>query len=230
MTIDTDSETISAETAGSEATGTEATGTETLADRAVRRSLASREAAARAEVQRLLDATLALVRKGDGDGPPRVADIVSEAGLSNQAFYRHFAGRDELLAAVAEAGTSRLVSYLGHLMEKEQDPLQQLRRWIEGVLAQASRQDVARETRAVMLPSRARRKNRWSSDPLVAARDLLLEPLRSLGSSDPDRDAEVIGAAVFDRLDHFLWEAEPTAADVEHLVRFCQRAVTGAPC
>ena len=35
---------------------------------------------------------------------PRVADIVAEAGLSNDAFYRHFASKDALVAALVEDG------------------------------------------------------------------------------------------------------------------------------
>lgn len=202
--------------------------TGTLADRAVRRALASKEAAARAEVQRLLDATLALIRRDGGESPPRVADIVAEAGLSNQAFYRHFAGRDELLAAVAEAGARRVVTYLRHQMAKDDQPAGQIRRWIEGVLAQA-KPEAAHETRAVALPiRRAAPVEARTRDPLDDARDLLLAPLTALGSTDPSRDAALVAAAAFDRLKHHIWVEPPSRADVEHLSRFCLRAV-GAP-
>lgn len=200
----------------------------TLADRAVRRALARREATARAEVQRLLDATLALIRRSGDESPPRVADIVAEAGLSNQAFYRHFAGRDELLAAVAEAGARRVVTYLEHQMAKATEPGAQVRRWIEGVLAQA-KPDAAHETRAVTIPMRRSASvATWGRDPLDDARDLLLRPLRALGSDDPERDAALVSAAAFDRLKHHIWVEPPTRDDVEHLVGFCLRAV-GAP-
>ncbi len=192
-----------------------------LADRAVRRALAPREAAARAEVQKLIDATLAVIRRNGIETPPRVADIVAEAGLSNQAFYRHFAGRDELLAAVTESGASRLMTYLEHQMAKESDPGLQIRRWIEGVLAQAAKPAVARDTRAVLWSARGT-PLRTSRPP---AGDLLIEPLRCAGSGDPERDAAVITAAVFGRLEHHLWEEPPTDADVEHLISFCLAAV-----
>lgn len=199
---------------------------ETLADRAVRRAVAAKEATARAEVQRLLDATLTLVRRDGGRNVPRVADIVTEAGLSNQAFYRHFTGRDELLAAVAEAGAIRLVSYLAHQMAKESDPRAQIRRWIEGVMAQAAKPDVADETRAVTMSGRRGLGLTQRSDPLTAARDLLLEPLRALDTDDPERDAAVLAAAVFDRLEYHLRVRPPSRADITHLVGFCLRAVT----
>ena len=44
--------------------------------------------------------------------PPRVSDIVAEAGSSNKAFYRYFAGKDDLILAVMERGVAIVVSYL----------------------------------------------------------------------------------------------------------------------
>jgi hypothetical protein len=74
------------------------------AARAVSRSLASRRSTYVEEVQRLLDAGLALMV--EGQDAPRVADIVRRSGLSNQAFYRHFASKDELIVAVVESTRS----------------------------------------------------------------------------------------------------------------------------
>ena len=53
-------------------------------------------------------------RRSDGHAPvrnrfrPRVADIVTEAGISNEGFYRHFASKDALVAAILDDGTERL--------------------------------------------------------------------------------------------------------------------------
>ncbi len=63
---------------------------------------------------------------------PRVADIVAAAGLSNDAFYRHFSSKDALVAAILEDGTERLTSYLAHQMAKEPTPERQVRRWVDG--------------------------------------------------------------------------------------------------
>jgi AcrR family transcriptional regulator len=222
-----------------------------LVDRAVRRALAPREAAARAEVQRLIDAALAVIRRNGTEAPPRVADIVAEAGLSNQAFYRHFSGREELLAAVAEQGASRLVPYLEHQMAKEHGPAGQLRRWVEGVMVQASKPVVARDTRAVLWsargaraaprPGRVERGEGGRAAPRPGglergsgaraglarppAEELLIAPLSQAGRPDPERDAAVIATTVFARLEHHLWVQPPTDADVEHLVSFCLTAV-----
>ena len=199
-------------------------GDHSLVEQAVRRSLQSREDAVRAEVQRLLDATLVVIRRTGVESSPKVADIVAEAGLSNQAFYRHFAGRDDLLAAVAEAGAVRLVSYLGHQMGKFTEPADQIGVWIRGVLGQAAKPSVARDTRAVV--SSGRRSRRPIAVP-QSAPGLLVEPLRRLGSADPERDADVIASAVFGRLEYHLWVRPPSDEDTEHLVAFCLAAVGG---
>ena len=41
-----------------------------------------------------------VVMRREGNIDPQVRAIVQEAGLSNQAFYRHFASKDALLLAV----------------------------------------------------------------------------------------------------------------------------------
>ena len=85
-------------------------------------SLAEREAEYSDEVQRLLDAGLAVMARSGTSASPRVADIVSEAQVSNDAFYRHFSSKEDLVLAVAEAGAERLVSYVSHQMNKHPDP------------------------------------------------------------------------------------------------------------
>jgi AcrR family transcriptional regulator len=185
--------------------------------------LQSREGAVRAEVQRLLDATLIVIRRTGVESPPKVADIVAEAGLSNQAFYRHFASRDDLLAAVAEAGAVRLVSYLEHQMGKVTEPADQIGAWIRGLLGQAAKPSVARDTRAVV--SSGRRSRRPIAVHPAAAAALLVEPLRWIGSADPERDADLITSTVFGRLEFHLWVRPPADEDTEHLVAFCLAAV-----
>ncbi len=82
-----------------------------LAEQAASRAVAGRLEAYADEIRRLVDATYAVMRR-TGSLDPRVGDIVQTAGLSNQAFYRHFRGKDELLLAVLDDGRRRLVGYL----------------------------------------------------------------------------------------------------------------------
>lgn len=196
-----------------------------VAARTVRRALAARESVYLDEVQRLLDAGLDLMVELGDERAPRVAEIVERAGLSNQAFYRHFAGKDELIAAVVEAGVHRLEGYLRHQLDKVDDPERKVRAWIAGVASQAQRQTVARQTRAAMrnlgqLPIEVRQT---VSSPETD--HMLADALRDAGSPDPERDAAAISLVTFGRLEQFLWQSPPRDDDVEHLIEFCLAAI-----
>lgn len=206
-------------------------GADAIAARAARRAVARREKAYTDEVRRLLDAGMTVMEQAGTTASPRVADIVRAAGLSNDAFYRHFASKEDLVSAIVEAGALRLAGYLLHQMSKEAEPAAQLRRWIEGVMSQASDPVVAEQTRAVLwngsrVGDQAREVAGSGYEPLT---DLLLEPLAALGSTDAARDAATIGHAAMGRMESLLWQrSSPSAADVDHLVRFCLAAVRPA--
>jgi len=114
------------------------------------RSLAERHDAYVEEVERLVRAGLAVMRRR-GTLDPRVSEIVAEANLSNQAFYRHFHGKDELLLAILDDGLGQLVDYLEHRMAKERTGIGKVRTWVEGVLAQAANAEAAEATRPFAL-------------------------------------------------------------------------------
>ena len=59
-----------------------------------------------------MDAGMVVMRLHGTSGRPTVAEIVREAGLSNQAFYRHFASKDDLVTAIVDAGARRLAAYV----------------------------------------------------------------------------------------------------------------------
>ena len=105
--------------------------------RAVARSLSGRVAAATQEVEQLVEATYRVVSR-DGSVDPRVRDILLEAGLSTQVFYRHFRSKDDLLLVLLDDGRRRLADYLTHRISKARTPAARLRAWIEGMLAQAA--------------------------------------------------------------------------------------------
>ncbi len=179
------------------------------------------------EVRRLLDAALEVMRRSGSSSRARVADIVATAGLSNEAFYRHFPSKDALVAAVLEDGTERLRSYLEHQMAKQRTPAAKIRRWIEGTLSQA-KEDLAETTRAVLFNAGGDDAGIYSgrypaSGPLAA---LLHEPLAAVGSSQPELDALFLAHAVIGRLsDHLRERTQPTRGELDHLVGLCLRAV-----
>lgn len=187
--------------------------------------MAPREAAYADEVRRLLDAGLAVMRRCGTAKRPRVADIVAEAGLSNDAFYRHFPSKDALVAAILDDGAERLRSYVGHQMAKEADPPGRVRRWVEGVLSQAD-PAIAADTLAVLWNGGGSAEGvagRNPASPLLAG--LLEEPFAALGSAEPGLDALLVAHAVLGRLADLLSAGTPpTPADLDAITRFCLAA------
>jgi AcrR family transcriptional regulator len=161
---------------------------------------------------------------------PRVADIVAAAGLSNEAFYRHFPSKDALVSAILEDGAQRLRSYLFHQMDKETDAPGQVRRWVEGVMAQADG-DTAATTLAVLWNGGSAdgglaSGRHFASAPLA---ELLHGPFVALGSGAPELDASLAAHAALGRLSDCLWQrVRPGPAEVDHLTEFCLAAVTGS--
>jgi AcrR family transcriptional regulator len=199
-----------------------------VAGRIVRRTLSKREDQYASEVRRLLDAALEVIRRCGTSSRPRVADIVAEAGMSNDAFYRHFRSKDDLVTAILEDGGERLQSYLAHQMAKEPTPEGQVRRWVRGVLAQADR-DIAATTLAVLWNASAlgggpAAGRHFASAPVSS---LLRQPFTDLGSATPELDAALAAHATLGLLSDCLWrEAQPTRAEVERVTTFCLHAVT----
>ena len=181
------------------------------------------------EVRRLLDAGREVMRRCGTRSRPRVADIVAAAGLSNDGFYRHFASKDALVAAILDDGTERLLSYLAHQMAKEEEAAAKVRRWVEGVLSQASDEDSAATTLSVLWNAgnlgRAAPVPHTSTSARLAT--LLYEPFVELQSSDPELDAELVGHAIVGSLTDLLWRhRRPTPAETDRLVGFCLAACT----
>src|SRR6201989_734259 len=102
---------------------------------AVERALDARQREALEEVEKILAAALGVIEQA-APAPPKVSDIVAAAGTSNAAFYRYFAGKDELLLAVMERGVAMTTSYLEQQMALVRDPIAKVTAWIEGSLAQ----------------------------------------------------------------------------------------------
>ena len=195
-----------------------------VVERVASRAVAKRSAAYKDEVRRLLDAGLEVMRRCGTASRPRVTDIVAAAGLSNEAFYRYFASKDALVAAILEDGTERLGSYVAHGMAAEATPEGKVRRWVEGVLSQAADDDIASTTLAVLWNAGSLGSDLTSGPPFATGplATLLRQPFADLGSPDPDLDASLAAHATVGMLADWLWKrARPTATDVEGVVAFC---------
>jgi AcrR family transcriptional regulator len=195
-----------------------------VAERIAAQTMAKKGVAYPSEVRRLLDAALEVIGRRGRTSAPRVADIVAAAGLSNDAFYRHFRSKDALIAAVLEDGTERLAAYTEHQMSKESEPAAQVRRWVEAVLSQ-TRQEIAGPTLAVLWNGGSGMSDRpHHAAPRLA--ELLRAPLAELGSADPGMHASLAAHAVVGRMSEYLWAGRaPTRAEVAGIVGFVVRSV-----
>lgn len=192
---------------------------ESLVAQAVRRRTGDRYAAAQDEVRRLLDVGLALMRE-DPDGDPKIADIVRRARVSNDAFYRAFRSKQDLMAAIVDDGARRLVEYVVHQRDKADGPRAQVRACVVAVLQQAADVEIARTTRAVLRHTHGI-VSPGSASALLRRRigELFAESLAALGSPDPARDGLVAACATLGLMERFLRADRPmTDADVDHLV------------
>lgn len=198
----------------------------TRATAAVERALDERQREATEEVERILAAAVRVMERVAPE-PPRVSDIVSEAGSSNKAFYRYFAGKEDLILAVMERSVAVVASHLHHRMAKERRAQDQVARWIEGALAQAADpQLVGMGSGAVgQLPAGP---GWWAADreTTLPLRQLLVEPVAALGSCDVDRDVDAIFGCTAYTVRRYVASAEqPGPDDIAHVVQFCLRGL-----
>jgi AcrR family transcriptional regulator len=207
--------------------------TDTVATRAVERATAARHAQYTAQIDRIVDATLDLVERTGRLDPP-LRDVLASTGLSTQAFYRYFQSKDELLLLLLDDGRRKLQSYLDHRIAKARTPFARIETWIEGVLAQAARDDAAARTRPFVV-HQARLSEAFPEDHRASI-DLLIDQLAALVAdlpghasarpADVRRDAEAVYQLTFARLEaHLIRQSRPTPSEIAHLVDFARRGL-----
>jgi len=204
-----------------------------IAGRAVERALAGRRAAYEDEVRRLVAAAFVLIER-TGSLEPRVGDVVREARLSNQAFYRHFPTKQALLVAVLDEGVRILASYLIRRMASARTATARVEEWMRGMLEQALVPEAAAATRPFVLaraplagahPDEVAESERQLTalvrDAIRAARDA-----GELPDADPERDAETLYHQAMGWLQARLLDPGPPArADAERLVEFAMHGL-----
>ena len=194
---------------------------------AVERALDDRQREATEEVERILAAAVRVMERVAPE-PPRVSDIVAEAGSSNKAFYRYFAGKDDLILAVMERGVAIVVSYLQHQMAKESRPEDKVARWIEGTLAQVADPHLISMSRAAAGQMSAGHQlacGRPGNDA-AAARSA---DRAGCGAGQQRRRSRRRGGVLLHGRDHapLCGFGRPARRrdDIAHLVRFCLRGL-----
>ena len=185
-------------------------------DRAVARALESQRAAYSAEAEKLVEAALALIRER-GDLEPPVAAIVRRAKLSNQAFYRHFRSKHELLVAVLDHGIALLEEYLRVRMDAAPTATERVRAWLHGMLEQALNSRGAEASRPFAL-ARSQLARHYPAE--VATSEQRLSALvhaaitdakhaGELPGADPDADSEALYHLAMGWLETRLLEDTP---------------------
>jgi AcrR family transcriptional regulator len=188
---------------------------------AVERALDDRQREATEEVERILAAAVRVMERVAPE-PPRVTDILAEAGSSNKAFYRYFAGKDDLILAVMERGVAIVVSYLQHQMAKESKPQDKIARWIEGTLAQVADPHLISKSRAAAGQMSTGNWRAVDQEMMRPLRDLLIEPVTELGSTDVDRDVEAVFCCTAATMRRYMGSTDrPGPDDIAHVVQFC---------
>ena len=209
--------------------------TSPLVERASNRALAEQYAQAADEVERLVDATYRVIER-EGTVEPKIRDILAEAGLATQAFYRHFASKDELLLVLLDDGRRRLAAYLVHQMEKASGPVDSVTAWIEGMLAQASDPDAASRTRPFI--SGLERLAELYPDEQQASIDLLVDLLAGpveegaadgvFAVEDAHRSATFVYHLSVAVMESHVLRGTTPGPEGPALVRFCLRALGAA--
>jgi AcrR family transcriptional regulator len=100
--------------------------------RALERSLAGARDRSSARARGLVDAARALAAES-GSSAFTIADVAERAGVSLRSFYRHFAGKDELLLALFEEEAATGAEILAERIASQKDPLGRVRAYVVGL-------------------------------------------------------------------------------------------------
>ncbi|MCX4781712.1 TetR/AcrR family transcriptional regulator [Streptomyces sp. NBC_01264] len=163
---------------------TDSADVEGLAARAVDRSLAERSRASARDVRRLVEAAYTVVER-TGALDLTMRDLLREAGMSNQAFYRYFRSKDDLFIAMLDDGRRRMTAHLRRRMARAQTPAEAVRAWVEGVLAQADDHRSAARTRPFL--AHADRLAARFPEEQSASEQAMIEPLAEALIADAAR-------------------------------------------
>jgi AcrR family transcriptional regulator len=205
-------------------------------DRAVERAVRVAKERARDDVQLLIAAGRKLLHR-DGAADMTIADVLTEAGLSTRAFYRHFASKSDLLLAIYDNEVDRYTPRLQRRLDAATTARAGLEAWIDELLAAGFEPLRGERTRAMFT---------WAI-PLqqefpvefAAVRDALTGPLEavlgagladgSFPNAEPRRHAQFIRALTWELVEERLSGATiDVAAAREEVLRFCLPALGAA--
>ncbi|MBM3674314.1 MAG: helix-turn-helix transcriptional regulator [Actinobacteria bacterium] len=204
-----------------------------VADRVVERSVRGVRSRAEQEVHVLLEAAFSVLHHGGINGLT-VAEVLAEAGLSTRAFYRHFAGKDELVLALFARESERATAKRRAAIAGAGSPRAALDAWVDDVLALGYEPRRAARTR--VLQSEGTRLAREFPKDFARIRGDELSPLVEIlerGCEDgtfpdarPQLDARTIHAVVWSLASARLDGLDLSVGDVRaHVMRYCLPAL-----
>jgi TetR/AcrR family transcriptional regulator len=205
-------------------------------ERAAERSAAVQRSRTRIanQVRSMLDAALRLIRE-KGDDSFTTQELVKEAGVALQTFYRYFASKDELLLAViADAMTDACARWEVAAAELP-DPLARLRFYITAVIEVLDSEGGEGGTAKFVVSTRWRLHRIFPTELAEAEKplaDLLLTEINAateaglLNPTNPEWDAWFIVELV--RAVYHYYAYAPREHDAhERLWEFCLAALGG---
>lgn len=161
-------------------------------------------------------------------------ELVKEAGVAMQTFYRHFAGKDQLILAAIEDIVAESTEEYEQAVRALPDPLSRLRHHLMAVVAPlASNPSLAR----FVTSEHWRLRERFPDEIAVADQpfvDLIERELREaqdlglLPPSDPGRDAAMIAQIAMSVFHHYSFARDPWSPEAlgNYLWEFCIGGLT----
>jgi TetR/AcrR family transcriptional regulator len=181
----------------------------------------------------IIDAAQRLLHT-QGDEGFTIQQLVDEAGVALQTFYRHFAGKDQLLLALLERSIAEFCAELREATQEIDDPVERMRVYVTRPLG-LQRGGNSPDARAFthehfrlyqLYPDEVSRATGAFAALVLES----LEAARAHGlaiSPEPPRDAWMITELVMTTFHHYSFmELGPDAdAVIAHLWQFCRAAI-----
>jgi AcrR family transcriptional regulator len=168
-----------------------------------------------------------------------IQELAKQAHVALQTFYRHFAGKDELLLAVIEHTMTHSMEQYEALAQEQglDDPLDRLRFYITNALTSLDAPDMAVGRRFItsehyrlhqLFPDELRDANRAFTDLLIKDISAATQA-GQLHPSDTDADAWYITELVMATYHHYSYATNPTPSSelAQTLWNFCLAALGG---
>ena len=163
-------------------------------------------------------------------------DLIKEAGVALQTFYRHFGGKDQLLLAVITEIIADNCALFAEQASKLDDPVERLRFYVTTALDGIH--TAQRPNPRFITAEHWRLHELYPHEMAEATRpfaDLVERELRAaqeegtLDPDDPERDAWLISKLVMSVYHHYSFTPDDAGADsvADDVWRFCLAAVGG---